>query len=71
MYCKDRTMKYALMVQIDEFGDDDWIYVTEDSLDGPCVKVYNTSEEAEDAAEIWRLPGKERNVKVVTYASKD
>ena len=58
-------MKYAIM--INAFGDDDWIYVTEDSLDGPCVKVYTTSEEAEEVAEIWRLPGKELNVKVVTY----
>lgn len=69
MYIEDRTMKYAVM--LNAFGEDDWIYVTEDSLDGLCVKVYNTSEEAEDAAEVWRLPGKERNVKVVTYASKD
>jgi len=58
-------MKYAIM--LNAFSDDNWIYVTEDSLDGPCVKMYNTSEEAEEAAEVWRLPGKERNVKVVTY----
>lgn len=58
-------MKYAVM--INAFGDDDWIYVTRDGLDGPEVVCYNISEEAEEAAEIWRLPGKERNVKVVTY----
>ena len=51
----------------EEENKDDWIYVTEDSIDGLCVKLYNTSEEAEEAAEVWRLPGKERNVKVVTY----
>lgn len=62
-------MKYAVMINAS--GDGDWIYITEDSLDGPVVKLYNTSEEAEEAAEIWRLPGKEYNVKVMTYASKD
>lgn len=58
-------MKYAIMVNA--FGDDDWIYVTQDGLDGPEVVCYTNSEDAEDAAETWRLPGKERNVKVVTY----
>jgi len=62
-------MKYAVMISV--FGDDDWIYVTEDSLDDPVVKEYNSSEEAEEAAELWRLPGKERYVKVVTYERRN
>lgn len=62
-------MKYAVM--INALGDNEWVYVTENSFDNIAVKVYNTSEEAEEAAEIWRLPGKERNVKVVTYEDQD
>ena len=65
MYVEDRVMKYAVMVCFD--GKDDWVYVTEQSLDNIMPIVYDTSELAEEAAEIWRLPGKACNVKVVTY----
>ena len=61
-------MKYAVMICLD--GAEDWIYVTEDtkSCDWNLKPVvYETSELAEEAAEIWRLPGRQRNVKVVTY----
>lgn len=61
-------MKYAVMICLD--GNDDWIFVTEDSK-GNCWDLrpvlFETSELAEEAANIWRLKGKERMVKVVTY----
>ena len=61
-------MKYAIKIKVE----DDWIFVTEDSLDGLVPMLYNTSQEAEELAEVWRLPGREYNVKVVTYdESKD
>ena len=50
-----------------KIGSTDWIYVTKSTVDGFEPILYNSSEEAEDIAEIWRLPGKEQNVKVVTY----
>jgi len=65
-------MKYAVMVCLD--GKDDWIYLTENT--GHCdmnlsPRLFNTSELAEEVAEIWRMKDQERNVKVVTYESED
>ena len=45
----------------------DWLYVTEGPADDLRVKLYPTSEAAEEIAESWRLTGKEQNVKVVVY----
>lgn len=50
--------------------DDDWMYVTEMSEgfnSDICVKVFGDSAEAEEHAEIWRLPEKPENVRVVKY----
>jgi len=62
---------YAIMICID--GQDDWIYVTEDT--GKCdmwnfiVQTFETFEQANQAATVWRTKGKEMNVKVVKYES--
>ena len=50
-------------------GDDDWIYVTEqtDNCWDLMPELYETFEQAEQAASVWRLKGKEINVKVVSY----
>lgn len=59
---------WAIMVPLDT---DDYIYVTEfvEGMDfsAPAVKTFDTPEEAERAADFWRLPGKEHLVKVVEY----
>lgn len=61
---------WAIMVPIDT---DDYIYVTEfvEGMDfrSPAVKTFDTQEEAERAADVWRLPDKEDLVKVVEYDS--
>jgi ferritin-like protein len=53
--------------------DEDYIYVTElkegMDFDTTEVKTFPTQEEAEHAADFWRLPGKESLVKVVEYDS--
>ena len=54
-------IKYAIKVKMSY---DDWMYVT--GSDGKPV-TYLSSEAAEDMAEVWRLTGKEGNVKVVVY----
>ena len=60
--------KWAIKIRI---GDGDWIYVTEDN--DWCwdlqPQLYQTFEQAEQAAKVWRLKGKEMNVKVVKYES--
>ena len=58
---------YAIMVCLD--GKDDWIYVTEqtDNCWELMPELYETFEQAEQAASVWRLKGKETNVKVVSY----
>jgi hypothetical protein len=54
-------------------SEDDYVYVTEfvEGMDfsAPAVKIFATREEAEHAANFWRLPGKEELVKVVEYDS--
>jgi len=57
---------YAIMIRM---GDDDWIYVTEqtDNCWDLMPELYETFEQAEQAADVWRLKGKEMNVKVVKY----
>ena len=61
--------EWAIMVPFEE----DYIYVTElkEGMDfnAPAVKTFSTQEEAEHAADFWRLPGKEELVKVVEYDS--
>jgi len=51
-------------------GKDDWIFVTEDS--GKCdwnlkPKLFEDVHEAMEFANSWAIPGKEENVKVVSY----
>lgn len=52
----------------------DYVYVTEfvEGMDfsAPAVKTFATKEEAEHAADFWRLRGKEELVKVVEYDKK-
>lgn len=59
---------YAIQVKWPDGG---WMYVTEGPADDLRVKVYPTSEAAENVAETWRLTGKEENVKVVVYKDED
>ena len=51
--------------------DNGWMWVTElaEGMDysTPVVKTHPTQEAAERAASLWRIPGKEENVKVVRY----
>jgi len=60
---------WAIMIPFD----DDYIYVTQLSegmdFSAPTVKTFATREEAEQAADFWRIPGKESLVKVVEYDS--
>ena len=58
--------KWAIKIRM---GDDDWIYVTEqtDNCWDLMPELYETFEQAEQAASVWRLKGKEINVKVVSY----
>lgn len=51
--------------------EDSYMYVTQ-LVEGADfgtieVKTFVTREEAERAADVWRIPGKESNVKVVEY----
>lgn len=57
-------IKYAIQVM---WQPDDWMYITEGRFDDLQVKVFNSSEAAEEIAEHFRLTGKEENVKVVVY----
>ena len=58
--------KWAIKIRM---GDDDWIYVTEqtDNCWDLMPELYETFEQADQAASVWRLKGKEINVKVVSY----
>ena len=57
---------YAIMIRM---GDGDWLYVTEENENcwDLMPELYETFEQAEQAASVWRLKGKEMNVKVVSY----
>jgi len=61
--------EWAIMVPIE----DDYMYVTQfvEGMDfsAPTVKTFSTRKEAEQAADVWRIPGKESLVKVVEYDS--
>ena len=60
---------YAIMICID--GQDDWIYVTEDT--GKCdmwnlkVQTYEDAEEAMEVAKTFQHPDKPEMVMVVDY----
>ena len=58
--------KWAIKIRM---GDGDWIYVTEqtDNCWDLMPELYETFEQADQAASVWRLKGKEINVKVVKY----
>jgi len=60
--------EWAVKVRWD---DDDWLWVTElaEGMDytTPVVKTFSTQEEAERSASLWRIPGKDENVKVLEY----
>ena len=61
-------MMYAVMICLD--GHDDWIYVTETGAHNSYdleVKLFATAEQAESHADVWRLSGKEHQVRVVEY----
>ena len=47
-------MKYAVKVP---WPDDDWMFVTKQTPDGPEVVLYETRKEAEDQARIWAGKG--------------
>jgi len=59
--------EWAIMVPFE----DDYMYVTQfvEGMDfsAHAVKTFSTREEAEQAADFWRLPGKEDLIKVVEY----
>lgn len=59
--------RYGIMVCID--GDDDWMFVTEDSGEAFIRQpiLFDDFDEALIAAENWIEPGKEENVMVVEY----
>jgi len=58
---------WAIMIPFE----DDYMYVTQfvEGMDyrAPVVKTFATREEAEQAADVWRISGKESLVKVVEY----
>ncbi len=59
---------YAIMVCLD--GEDDWIFVTEDT--GKCdwnlkPLLFEELEDAVTIAKTFAVPGKEENVQVVEY----
>lgn len=62
--------KWAVMVCIDE-EEDDWIFVTEDN--GKCDMfnlqpvLFEDINDALDFSSTWTIPGKEKNVQVVSY----
>lgn len=65
-----RRSVYAVMVCLD--GVDDWIFVTKDT--GKCdwnlePVLFNDIHKALEYARAFEIEGKERNVKVVSYAS--
>lgn len=45
--------KYAVKVPFGEFGQDDWLFVTQEGPDGPEIVLYDTREEAKKQAKIW------------------
>ena len=61
--------EYAIQIP----WEDSWMWVTRlvEGMDyaAPVVKNFATREEAEKAADFWRMPGKESLVKVVEYDS--
>lgn len=61
------SMKYALMIDLG--GNDDWIYVTEDTDHCWDLKpvLYENFSAADQAAQVWRIQGKDSKVKVVEY----
>jgi len=63
-------MMYAVMICLD--GQDDWIYVTETGAHNSYdleVKIFATEQQAERHADVWRVTGKEHQVRVVEYAT--
>lgn len=59
-------MKYALKVKL---GEGDWIYVTEDTRHCWDLRplLFETFEQANQAAQVWRIQGKSDAVTVVEY----
>lgn len=55
-------MKYALRV----WFDGDWLYISEGPIDELRVCLM-TLEEAEEAAESWRVAGHEEKIEIVEY----
>jgi len=60
---------YALMANFGTTAEPDWIYFTDGPADDRQAVVYTTWQEAEDAANRIRQPGKENGIKVVNYES--
>ena len=63
---------YAIMICLNE-NEDDWIFVTEDTKDCWDLRpvLFNDIHKALKYSEQWSIPGKEHNVKVVSYESQD
>jgi hypothetical protein len=57
---------FAIQVRI---GNDDWIYITESIGKGFELRAltFETFEQADQAASVWRVKGKENSIKVVEY----
>ena len=62
---------YAIMICLD--GVDDWIFVTENTENCWDIRplLFEDVETALEYSEPWVVPGKEDNVKVIKYESKD
>lgn len=58
---------YAVKLNL---GNDDWIYVTKDT--GRCdfflePELFETYDEAEEFASMWKLAGADNNIEIVEY----
>lgn len=56
---------YGVKIQ---WPDGDWTWVTKgDHGEEPTPLLFETEEQADEHASLWRKPGKERYVRVVSY----
>ena len=59
-------MKYALKVYFEE----EWLYISEGPIEELRPVLFDTLEEAEKMAEIWRVEGIEEKMEVVEYETE-
>jgi hypothetical protein len=57
-------MKYAIRVNL---SNSEWLIVQEGTADDMRPLLFDTYEQAESHAQLWRLEGKEHNVQVIDY----